>query len=182
MTGAPLSIVKGIRTGTDLVQSARLSQELQKILLPTNPNVVDIVHRNNKESLGIAPKTYRLDSSGQHRNLLASQSSLGADHAYEDKPYESAGHRGIGRARGNRYEIASKKLTESKVSAPNITGPQLINAPTGTLLQMNGQLVSPGASCGNPIKRRFESDMVPFSTICKLIFYAFADLSLTNLN
>ena len=42
-----VSVVKGIKTGTEVVQSARISQELQKIVLPDDPNVIDIVNRGN---------------------------------------------------------------------------------------------------------------------------------------
>ena len=35
----PMQIIRGVKAGTEVTTSARLSVELQKLLLPTNQNV-----------------------------------------------------------------------------------------------------------------------------------------------
>ena len=159
--------MKGIKAGVEVVQSARLSQELQRICLPTNPGVIDIVQRNT-DSQGGGPKTYRVESSDLARSLLASQSSLGDDNAYGDKPYEAAGPRAIGKGRSARYEVSQPGLSHAKASAPSTTGQHSGNPGNHALLQLNSQLVSPSSSSNNPLKKRLTSDLVPLSTIGKL--------------
>ena len=48
----PISIVQGIKTGTEVIQSARISQEIQNLLLPNNPLFADVTRNNDsRESI-----------------------------------------------------------------------------------------------------------------------------------
>ena len=75
----------------------------------------------------------------------------------------------IGKGKNTRYEVAKPALGEAKVSCPIVTGTPLTNPVNNAILQLNSQMISPSGSSNNPIKKRFESDMVPFSSISKHI-------------